>query len=70
MPVDKFGLTIQQTVALLLGAHSIGRSRVTPESDCSKGLNRLSATPDTFNNDYYTSAINDVNRVSNNGANW
>jgi len=49
MPVEAFGLSLNQAVTLLLGAHTIGRSRVTTESACSKGTNRLSATPDTFN---------------------
>ena len=48
MPVAQFGLTLEKAVATLLGAHTIGRSRVTAESKCSKGINQLSATPGTF----------------------
>lgn len=70
MQVDKFGLTQERTVALLLGAHTIGRSRQTAEDDCSKGLGRLSATAEVFNNEYYQGLVNNVAQVNVQSGGW
>lgn len=70
MPVERFGLTLDRAITLLLGAHTIGRSRVTRESRCSKGLARLSATPDTFDTEYYQSLVINANVINNTAASW
>jgi hypothetical protein len=49
MALSTFSLTPERALSLLLGAHTIGRSRVTRESACSKGARRvLTMTPNTF----------------------
>ena len=60
--------TLDETVVLLSGAHTIGRSRVHGKNICSKGLNALGATPKAFDTDYYVKIVANLGRVDNNGG--
>jgi hypothetical protein len=70
MPLARFGLTIERAVSLLLGAHTIGASRQTAESACSKGTAPLSATPAVFDVNYYQRIVAGANTVDIQGGGW
>ena len=45
------------SLAVLSGAHNIGASRVTARSQCSKGINTLTAQPNSFDGHYYNEVV-------------
>jgi catalase (peroxidase I) len=52
-----YGLNLRETIATLAGAHTIGKTRVTPKSPVNVGLGSLSNDPDKFNGVYYTQVM-------------
>ena len=50
------------SLVVLSGAHNIGRSQVTGQSRCSRGLGPLTAAPNSFDGHYYNEVVDNTGR--------